>query len=103
VDYLKERLHKTQTVEIIDNAPFIKDLFKKMNIIDPKSLKFASTRHKSLLQTLEVVDVDTYAPLSTVADLCQIAATYSAVYTDVYVCMCIRMLIICRCIHTYVC
>ena len=51
MDYLKERLHKTQTVEIIDNAPFIKDLFKKMHIIDPKSLKFASTRHKSLLQT----------------------------------------------------
>ena len=87
MDYLKERLHKTQTVEIIDNAPFIKDLFKKMNIIDPKSLKFASTRHKSLLQTLEVVDVDTYAPLSTVADLCQIAATYSAVYIDVYICV----------------
>jgi hypothetical protein len=35
-----------------------------MQLPEPKSLRFAASRLKSLLQTLEVVDVDSYAPLS---------------------------------------
>jgi len=59
---------------------------------------------------LEVVDVDTYAPLSTVADLCQIAATYSAVCVYVYVYVYVRVYVYvyvcmhaCMCVCMYVC
>ena len=78
VDFLKERLRETNTVEMTDNVSFVKALMRKMQLQEPKSLRFAASRLKSLLQTLEVVDVDTYAPLSVVSDLCALVAKYTA-------------------------
>jgi hypothetical protein len=46
------------------DSTFVKELLIKMQLPEPKSLRFAASRLKSLLQTLEVVDVDSYAPLS---------------------------------------
>ena len=78
VDYLKERLRDTKTVEMTDNVAFVKALMRQSQLTEPKSLRFAAARLKSLLQTLEVVDVDTYAPLSVVSDLCALVAKYTA-------------------------
>ncbi|KAJ1480184.1 hypothetical protein T484DRAFT_1627392 [Baffinella frigidus] len=75
LDYLKERLRTTQ-VEMTDNPTFVKALQTRMQLQDPKTLKFCAQRLKSLLYTLEVVDVDSYNPLCIVADFCTLIATH---------------------------
>ncbi|EKX39162.1 ERCC2/XPD/Rad3 nucleotide excision repair [Guillardia theta CCMP2712] len=77
VDFLKERLRVSNTVEMTDNVPFVRSLMQKMQLQEPKSLRFSAQRLKSLLHTLEVVDVDTYTPLSLVADFCALVSTYT--------------------------
>ncbi len=77
VDFLKERLRGTTVVETEDNATFMKRMVTKMQLAEPKSLRFAAQRLKSLLHTLEIVDVDTYAPLSVIVDFCSLIAGYS--------------------------
>jgi DNA excision repair protein ERCC-2 len=45
--------------------------------LDAKSLKFCTMRLESLLKTLEVLDVDQYAPLALVADFASLVSTYA--------------------------
>jgi DNA excision repair protein ERCC-2 len=50
-------------------------------MVEPKVLRFCSARLASLLQTLEIVDVDQFTPLALVADLATLVATYSHGFT----------------------
>lgn len=77
VDFLKERLRGTTVVEAVDNGTFFKQMVQKMQLPEPKSLRFASQRLKSLMYTLEVVDVDSYEPISVIADFCHLLAAYT--------------------------
>jgi len=44
---------------------------------DTHAMKFASERMRSLLRTLEVIDVDVYTPATLVADFATLVATYT--------------------------
>ncbi len=45
--------------------------------LDAKSLRFCTARLESLLKTLEVSDIDQYAPLALVADFASLVSTYA--------------------------
>ena len=77
LQHLKKRLTSgDEKVEEIDNPTFVRQMQKDVQLQDPKALKFCAQRLKSLLYTLEVVDVDSYNPLTIVADFCSLIATY---------------------------
>ena len=61
----------------MDNGTFLKQMVQKMQLPEPKSLKFAAQRLKSLLYTLEVVDVDSYEPISVIVEFCHLIAAYT--------------------------
>jgi DNA excision repair protein ERCC-2 len=77
LDFLKERLRNTTVVESVDNGTFLKQMVQKMQLPEPKSLRFAAQRLKSLLYTLEVVDVDSYEPISVIVEFCHLIAAYT--------------------------
>lgn len=51
-------------------------MFEKETQIDASLLKFFYDRLKSLFNTLQITEVESYTPLTLVADFCTLVATY---------------------------
>eukprot|EP00038_Savillea_parva_P002094 m.110607 g.110607 ORF g.110607 m.110607 type:complete len:841 (+) comp10718_c0_seq2:518-3040(+) len=73
-EYLKVRLSVLHVVHEPPNA-FLQDLSEKVHI-ERKPLRFVAERLQSLIQTLELVDVDDMASLVLVANFATLVGTY---------------------------
>lgn len=74
VRFLKDRI-KVAHVDSETPASFLHRMGTTLSV-DPKPLRFAYSRLNSLLRTLEVTEVDEFAPISLVADFATLLATY---------------------------
>jgi len=74
VRWLQQRI-KVAAVETEVPASFLNRMATALHL-DPKPLKFAYSRLSSLMRTLEITDMDEFAPLHLVADFCTLITTY---------------------------
>mgnify|MGYP005990797409 CR=1 FL=1 len=74
VRWLQQRI-KVAAVETEVPASFLNRMSTALHL-DPKPLKFAYSRLSSLMRTLEITDMDEFAPLHLVADFCTLITTY---------------------------
>ncbi len=74
VKWLQDRI-KVAAVETEVPASFLNRMSTDLHL-DPKPLKFAYSRLSSLMRTLEITDMDEFAPLHLVADFCTLITTY---------------------------
>mmetsp|Transcript_33647 Transcript_33647/g.32673 ORF Transcript_33647/g.32673 Transcript_33647/m.32673 type:complete len:208 (-) Transcript_33647:834-1457(-) len=77
--YLKQELN-TKEVKIQTPLKLVYNL-QAQHFVDQRSLKFAHERLHSLLNTLEIVSIDIYSPLSIVADFATLISTYFKGFT----------------------
>nr|QZX63210.1 DNA excision repair protein ERCC-2 [Halisarca dujardinii] len=75
VEYLKTRL-RVQHVVSENPAAFLHHLFQTV-CIDRKPLRFCSERLRSLLHTLELVNIGDYSSLTVVANFATLVSTYT--------------------------
>nr|PIL96677.1 DNA excision repair helicase [Toxoplasma gondii COUG] len=74
VSYLKSYI---KIYELKSEGPLsFLHMFEKETHIDASLLKFFYDRLKSLFNTLQITEVESYAPLTLVADFCTLVATY---------------------------
>jgi DNA excision repair protein ERCC-2 len=74
VRFFKDRI-KVAQVESETPAAFLHRMGTTL-AVDPKPLRFAYSRLNSLLRTLEITDVDDFAPISLVSDFATLLTTY---------------------------
>ena len=74
VRFLKQRI-KVAQVETETPTAFLHRMHTT-TALDPRPLKFAYSRLNSLLRTLEITDMDGFAPLNLVADFATLITTY---------------------------
>jgi DNA excision repair protein ERCC-2 len=75
VQHLKEKLRTHQAVSETPLS-FLHGLYSKENI-EPKTLRFCSTRLNTLFATLQLPNLEQFTPLSIVADFATLVGTYS--------------------------
>ncbi|XP_059575144.1 general transcription and DNA repair factor IIH helicase subunit XPD isoform X1 [Alligator mississippiensis] len=75
LEYLKARLRAQHVVQESPPA-FLKDMHEKV-CIERKPLRFCAERLRSLLRTLEIVDVADFSPLTLIANFATLVSTYS--------------------------
>ena len=79
LEYVKTRLRVQHKVQ--ESPPsFLKDIFTKV-CIDRKPLRFCYERLRSLLNSLELVDMQSFAPLILVANFATLVSTYTQGFT----------------------
>ncbi|XP_032653927.1 general transcription and DNA repair factor IIH helicase subunit XPD isoform X1 [Chelonoidis abingdonii] len=79
LEYLKSRLRVHHMVQ--ESPPsFLKDVFEKV-CIERKPLRFCSERLRSLLRTLEIVDIADFSPITLIANFATLVSTYSKGFT----------------------
>jgi DNA excision repair protein ERCC-2 len=75
LEYVKTRLRVQHKVQ--ESPPsFLKDIYSKV-MIDRKPLRFCFERLKSLLKSLELVDVENYSSLIVLANFATMVSTYT--------------------------
>ena len=77
---LKDILNKTYKVQILTPLKLLYQLQDEF-FIDQRSLKFAHDRLQSLMNTLEISNIDEYRALSVVADFSTLLSTYFKGFT----------------------
>ncbi|XP_074872161.1 general transcription and DNA repair factor IIH helicase subunit XPD isoform X2 [Carettochelys insculpta] len=79
LEYLKSRLRVHHMVQ--ESPPsFLKDVFEKV-CIERKPLRFCAERLRSLLRTLEIVDLTDFSPITLIANFATLVSTYSKGFT----------------------
>ncbi|XP_077696492.1 general transcription and DNA repair factor IIH helicase subunit XPD isoform X3 [Eretmochelys imbricata] len=79
LEYLKSRLRVHHMVQ--ESPPsFLKDVFEKV-CIERKPLRFCAERLRSLLRTLEIVDVADFSPITLIANFATLVSTYAKGFT----------------------
>ncbi|TFJ99984.1 eukaryotic translation initiation factor 4 gamma 3 [Platysternon megacephalum] len=79
LEYLKSRLRVHHMVQ--ESPPsFLKDVFEKV-CIERKPLRFCAERLRSLLRTLEIVDIADFSPITLIANFATLVSTYAKGFT----------------------